>query len=149
MNADQPVCPSCGMPLQPRKRRCSHCGRQVAEPWPESTPLPLPPTQSMYQAAPRRRSRLPVLIEFISGAIGIHGIGYWMVGKRGRAVGWLIFSFFWEVSRLALLAATAGFGIVCLLPIGFCIAIWVALGVNRAIRRLEREEEQTALINVR
>jgi hypothetical protein len=138
-------CPNCGTQVAANKRRCPSCGRMLDRYWPSA----VPPTADMYElAAPlaatgaaqmprQRRSRLPVWIEFFAGALGIHGIGYLMVGKVRPAVLWLIFSLFWEVLRAVVLTSTLGFGCLCLGPLGLVLALVVSTSLRRTIRQME------------
>ena len=115
--------------------------------WPDA-PASLPPTQAMY-AAPvasatpgtplvvQRQSRLPVWIEFFSGALGIHGIGYLLAGEVRTAILWFIFSFFWEALRASLAVVTLGTSCLCLGPAGLVISILVSIQLNRVIRKKE------------
>jgi len=136
------LCMSCGTKLRPRQRRCPYCGRLRTERWPKNTPDSHKPSvstavDSAIATSQTRRSRLPVWIEFLSGVLGIHGLGYVLAGEWKRAIPWLIFSVFWEITRGIVLVTTIGFGCLCLGPLGLVISIVASVGLHRLLKKAE------------
>jgi hypothetical protein len=155
------ICPDCGSIVKTNQRRCPKCNRQLSIRWPdkpdavprthalfawrpgETPPKGASPLQAEVPLPPKvHNSRLPVWIEFIGGMLGIHGLGMLLVRRYATASGWLIFSFFWEVLRAAMIPLTAGLGCLCLVPIGLIISTFLTISVLRTIRKQEQIESE-------
>lgn len=159
------ICPACGFAIPAGKSNCPNCGRARAPQWPTNRAAlyavePGPPTSSMSDTGspsgqmisahvsssslqrPVHINRGILWLEFLLGSFGVHGVGFFLVRKPGAAVGWLLFSLVWDAARLAILAATAGIGIVCIVPLGFCVSVFVTLSLRRSIRHIERKANE-------
>ncbi len=82
-----------------------------------------------------KRSRQHLAIELFLGLFGLFGIGFLLSGKIRASIGSLIFSGVWLAVRLTLLAVTAGFSIVVLLPLTFIFAVSHTMTLRRLLRQ--------------
>jgi ribosomal protein L37E len=148
------VCPSCGTVFSSSKRRCPNCGRPRAPRWPErgvarmaleravpTTPMPGTSGAIAMSATPaittKHYSRALPWIEFIAGCFGFHGVGLFLLGKRGRGLIWLTLSLIKHAIGAGLIVITLGFALACLIPLDVAISLYLATATWRAIRHLE------------
>lgn len=153
--ADKAKCGNCGRPRVPKWPTKRAVG---------NAPDPVPPTADAHsqlisahpivphapvtslatgQAAPSvappvHYSRLILVAEFLLGFIGVHGSTFFLLKKPGKAIGWLIFSAVWFAVRVGVTAITAGAGLVCVVPLGFLISVYVTFGVRGEMRHQEK-----------
>lgn len=153
------ICASCGTVFSANKRRCPKCGRPRAPRWPESgvvrmaleravptTPMAGTPGALALEAppvaAPKQYSHALPWIEFFAGCFGFHGVGLFLLGKRGRGTIWLILSLIKHAIGAVLITFTLGLALACLIPLDVVISIYLAAATARAIRHMELAASQ-------
>ncbi len=83
----------------------------------------------------RSHRRLPVLLEFVMGVVGVFGVGYFLAGKFGVAFRWFLFSALWLTLRIGLLAVTGGLACLCMGPLSVLLATLHSISLNRELRQ--------------
>jgi hypothetical protein len=145
------VCASCGTVFSSNKRRCPKCGRMRAPRWPErgvaleravpTAPMAGTPGVVAVSAPPtmavKHYSRALPWIEFIAGCFGFHGVGLFLLGKRGRGTIWLLLSLIKHAIGAGLIVITFGLALACLIPLDVALSLYLATATWRAIKHME------------
>jgi hypothetical protein len=118
-------------------RYCQQCGAALAPHSPERPqPQYISGQQAFISSQPRRPSQWLPWIEFLLGCFGLHGLMFFALDRPRRALGWIAFSLFWFAIRIVAITFTGGTAVVCAVPAGFLVSLYVARSVSRAMREV-------------
>ena len=89
----------------------------------------------MYAPRPLKDRGVALILEILPGLFGFLGIGWIYAGNSGAGVAWLIGTIVWAVMAIIIVAATAGFGALCTIPVQIILLIVSAVSLSGYIKR--------------
>jgi hypothetical protein len=94
---------------------------------PGAVAVSVPPTLGV-----KHYSRALPWIEFIAGCFGFHGVGLFLLGKRGRGTIWLLLSLIKHAIGAGLIVITFGLALACLIPLDVALSLYLATATWRS-----------------
>jgi hypothetical protein len=131
---DAKFCKSCGAQISSQPVQPASDSQAASDAYAPTVPVVQQPVQTNVQRPLKDRS-IALILEIIPGLFGLLGIGWMYSGNTTTGVIWLIGFLIWTAMATVVSILTAGFGIICWLPISIILIAVSATSLNNYTKK--------------